>query len=62
MKRNLEAIKAEREMILEMIEASWELAGRLGKHSLKKGCNCISCVNKRNRLLAGKQREWKYHL
>lgn len=62
MKRSPEAILAERKMILEMIEASWELAGWLGKHPLRKACNCISCVNQRKRLLEGNQMEWKYSL
>jgi len=48
--------------ILEMIDASWELAERLGKHSLRKGCNCIACVNKRKRLIFKQETEWKYRL
>jgi len=49
-------------MIIEMINASWDLAERLGKHSLKKGCNCISCVNRRKRILEGQKGEWKFVL
>jgi len=45
-----------------MIDASWELAERLGKHKLKQGCNCIACVNKRKRILDAQYQEWKYEL
>ena len=54
--------KVGQSMIVEMINASWELAERLGKHPLKSGCNCISCVNKRKRLLKGLEQEWKFRL
>jgi hypothetical protein len=57
-----EAIKEERKMILEMIDASWELAGRLGEHKLKPGCNCIACVNKRKRILDKGKLKWKFML
>ena len=50
------------EAIIEMIDASWELAEQLGKHSLRKGCNCIDCVNKRKRILAPPEREWRFRL
>ena len=62
MKRSQEAIKEERKMILEMINASWELAERLGKHPLKSGCNCIACVNRRKRMLDERNVEWKFEL
>ena len=62
MKRDQEAIKEERKMILEMINASWELAERLGKHPLKSGCNCIACVNRRKRMLDERNVEWKFEL
>ena len=54
--------KVEQSMIVEMIDASWELAERLGKHALKNGCNCISCVNKRKRLLKRPEQEWEFSL
>jgi hypothetical protein len=54
--------KAEQSMIVEMIDASWELAERIGKHALKSGCSCISCVNKRKRLLKRLEQEWKFSL
>ena len=54
--------KVKQSMIVEMINASWELAERLGKHPLKRGCNCISCVNKRKRLLKRLEQEWKFRL
>ena len=62
MKRNHETIREERRMILEMINASWELAERLGEHPMKNGCNCISCINKRKRTIESKKNEWKYQL
>ncbi len=62
MKRNQETVKEERRMILEMINASWELAERLGNHPLKNGCNCIACVNKRKRIIGERQGEWKFEL
>ena len=57
-----QSLKAKREMILEMIDASWKLAERLGKHPLRNGCNCIACVNKRKRLLNGTEKEWTYSI
>ena len=62
MKTNQKALKEERKMILEMINASWELSERLGKHPHKSGCNCIACVNKRKRLLEKSENEWKFQL
>ncbi len=62
MKRSREAVKEERRMILEMINASWELAERLGNHPLKNGCNCIACVNKRKQIIDDRQGEWKFEL
>jgi len=55
-------LKEEQRMILEMIDASWEQAERLGKHELKNGCNCISCVNKRKRILEKREAVWKFNL
>jgi len=57
-----ESRKVEQSMIVEMINASWELGERIGKHPLKRGCNCISCVNKRKRLLKRPEQEWKFSL
>jgi len=62
MKRNEEAVIEDRRMIFEMIEASWELAERLGKHPLTKGCNCISCVDKRKRVLGERNKEWEFEI
>ena len=62
MKKTQDAIKEERKMILEMINASWELAERLGEHPLKNGCNCLACVNRRKRMLDKRNVEWKYEL
>ena len=62
MKKNQESIKRERKMIFEMIDASLELAQRLGEHPVKAGCNCISCVNKRKRILENQERKWRFSL
>jgi hypothetical protein len=62
MKKVQQSINEERKMIIEMINASWDLAERLGKHPLKKGCNCITCVNRRKRILDKQKGEWKFVL
>jgi len=59
MKKNC---KRERLMIYEMINLSSEIAVRKGMHPLEKGCNCISCVNKRKRLLNNTDKNWKFRL
>ncbi|MCG2755726.1 MAG: hypothetical protein L6247_09225 [Desulfobacteraceae bacterium] len=60
--KNQQYIKEQRKQIMEMIDASWELAQRLGVHPLKAGCNCISCVNKRKRILKKYEMKWKFNL
>ena len=60
--KNQQAIKEERKKIIEMIDASWELAQLLGKHPVKTGCNCISCVNKRKRILKKQKVKWRFNL
>jgi hypothetical protein len=62
MKRNQGFIKEERKMILEMINASWELADHLGKHPVRTGCSCIACVNKRKQLIDQSTGVWKFEL
>ncbi len=62
MNKSKKSIKEERKMILEMIEASWELSERLGKHELTPGCNCIACVIQRKRILEPQHKEWKHEL
>jgi len=62
MKRNQEFIKEERKMILEMINASYDLAEQLGKHPVTAGCNCIACVNRRKQLLDQRTEVWKFEL
>ncbi len=57
-----EKVRAERLIILEMIDASCELAAKKGAHALERGCNCISCVNKRKRLLEKSEKNWKFKL
>lgn len=60
--KNQQAIKEERKKIIEMIDASWERAQLLGEHPVKTGCNCISCVNKRKRILKKQKVKWKFNL
>ncbi len=55
-------IIAERKQIYEMIDASWDLAAKKGKHPLENGCNCIACVNKRKCLMEPSQKKWKFRL
>lgn len=55
-------ITAERKRIYEMIDASWDLAVKKGKHSLENGCSCIACVNKRKRLMQTPIKKWKFRL
>ncbi|MBL7180338.1 MAG: hypothetical protein ABIK98_12225 [Pseudomonadota bacterium] len=49
-------------MIVEMIDAGFKLAEKLGAHPLTKGCNCIGCVNKRKRILQPSEKNWKFKL
>ena len=62
MKKNKETLKEERRMILEMINASWDLAEQLGKHPVTAGCNCIACVNGRKRLINKRADSWEFEL
>ncbi len=55
-------IQNERRLIYEMINASWELAAKKGKHPLEKGCHCITCVDRRKRLLEPEERNWNFFL
>lgn len=48
--------------IVEMIDASMQLAVDMGPHPETVGCNCIVCVNTRKRSLFGSVRTWRYHL
>jgi len=60
--RKKRVINAQRALIVEMIEASMQKAGEKGPHSLTRGCSCIVCVNRRKRILAGPERQWRYRL
>lgn len=62
MKKNQETVTEERRMILEMINASWDLAEQLGKHPITAGCNCITCVNDRKRLIDKKADLWEFEI
>lgn len=53
---------ADRALIVEMIEQSMALSVKKGPHPLTPGCNCIVCINKRKRILAGEPQNWRYHL
>ncbi len=50
------------QIIMEMISASYDLAEKLGRHPLTKGCSCIACVNKRKRILKTPKTDWKFKL
>jgi hypothetical protein len=64
MNKEREHIERDKRLIREMIDASFELARKKGRHDLELGCNCISCINKRKRIMenAGENDEWKYTL
>ena len=47
---------------MEMIDASWELAEKKGPHPMKPGCNCITYINKRKRIIEGSESEPIYEL
>ena len=51
MKKDRESINRDRRLIMEMIDASWDLADKKGPHPLEPGCNCIVCINKRKRIV-----------
>ena len=53
---------AQRRMVIEMINAAFRMAEKLGRHPLTKGCNCIACVNKRKRILKTPKTDWKFNL
>lgn len=50
MKDYRKSINRDRRIIMEMIDASWDLAEKKGPHYLEPGCNCIVCINKRKRI------------
>jgi hypothetical protein len=64
MNKERERIERDKRLIREMIDASFELARKKGRHDLESGCNCISCINKRKRIMenTGENDEWKYTL
>ncbi|MGD9230337.1 MAG: hypothetical protein PVJ20_05940 [Desulfobacterales bacterium] len=49
-------------MVFEMINAGYDLAEKLGRHPLTKGCNCIDCIHKRKRILQTSEKNWKFKL
>jgi hypothetical protein len=51
-----------RKMVFEMINAGYDLAEKLGRHPLTKGCNCIDCIHKRKRILQPSERNWTFKL
>jgi hypothetical protein len=53
---------AQHRMIVEMINAGFRLAEKLGRHPLTKGCNCIACVNRRKRIFKTPKTDWKFKL
>ena len=61
-KKETLAVEESRRMIMEMIDASFELSEKLGQHPLTKGCNCIVCVNKRKAFLEKRSDSWRFTL
>ncbi len=55
-------IDENRMIIFEMISSSIELSETLGKHPLTKGCNCVSCINKRKRIIKTLKNNWRFSL
>lgn len=49
-------------LIVEMIEESMALSVKKGSHPLTPGCNCITCINKRKRILQGAGQSCRYYL
>ncbi len=61
-KHDQKKLEKDRMLIFEMIDASYELAAKKGKHPLENGCNCILCVNKRKHLIKQPEKKWKFWL
>ncbi|OIN96374.1 MAG: hypothetical protein AUJ48_01670 [Deltaproteobacteria bacterium CG1_02_45_11] len=57
-----DAYMAQRRMIVGMIDVSFRLAEKLGRHLLTKGCNCIACIHRRKRILKITGKDWKFKL
>ncbi len=53
---------SKRMRILEMIEASQKLSEKKRHHPLESGCGCISCVNRRKRIVKGHEKNWKFRI
>ena len=53
--------RSESMAIIEMIDASCELAAKKGAHPFQNDCYCIVCVNRRKRLLE-KPKNWKFRM
>ena len=53
---------AQRRMVIEVINDSFRLDEKHGRHPLIKGCNCICCINKRKHILEKSGRTWKFKL
>jgi hypothetical protein len=62
MRKDRESINRDRRLIMEMIDASWELAEKKGLHDLEPGCNCIVCINKRKRIIDNAEENICAHL
>jgi hypothetical protein len=53
---------AQRRMIIDMIDAGFRLAKKLGRHPLTKGCNCMACIHRRKRIMEITGKDWKFKL
>ena len=62
MKEKVRNRKEDWRQIIELIDASLELAQKKGPHPLENGCNCIACINKRKDLIEPKKENWVYEI
>ena len=60
--KNRAYIEEQRKMIHEMIDASWEIAQKKGPNPLERGCNCITYINRRKRIIKDGEKIWKYKM
>lgn len=55
-------LEEERRLIMEMIDASMELAHEKGPHDMTPGCNCIVCINKRKQKMFDSALPWRFKI
>lgn len=57
-KQNLDE---QRRIVYEMVDYSIELGQKIGNHRLTRGCNCITCIRNRKRIIKPKSK-WNFSL